>query len=51
MVAGGNSLEGLLWHFGSLGHAFTVESPAELREAAGAFGARLLAAADVAKGT
>ena len=27
VVAGGNSLEALLWHFGTLGHAFTVESP------------------------
>jgi predicted DNA-binding transcriptional regulator YafY len=51
VVAGGNSLEALLWHFGTLGHAFTVESPDELREAARAFGARVLAASDVAKGT
>ena len=35
VVAGGNSLEALAWHFGSLGHAFTIEAPAELREAAG----------------
>jgi len=45
VVAGGNSLEGLAWHFGSLGHAFTVEAPDELREATAAFGARLVAAA------
>jgi predicted DNA-binding transcriptional regulator YafY len=45
VVAGGNSLEGLAWHFGSLGHAFTVEAPEELREATAAFGARLVAAA------
>ena len=48
MVAGGNSLEALLWHFGTLGHAFTVESPDELRGAAAAFGARVAAAADFA---
>ena len=47
VVAGGNSLEALVWHFGNLGHAFTIESPAELREAAAAFGARVLAAADL----
>ena len=41
VVAGGNSLEALAWHFGSLGHAFTVEAPDELREATAAFGARL----------
>ncbi len=45
VVAGGNSLEALAWHFGSLGHAFTVEAPDELREATAAFGARLVAAA------
>jgi predicted DNA-binding transcriptional regulator YafY len=45
VVAGGNSLEALAWHFGSLGHAFTVEAPGELREATAAFGARLVAAA------
>jgi predicted DNA-binding transcriptional regulator YafY len=45
VVAGGNSLEALAWHFGSLGHAFTVEAPEELREATAAFGARLVAAA------
>jgi len=45
VVAGGNSLEGLAWHFGSLGHAFTVEAPEELRAATAAFGARLVAAA------
>ena len=45
VVAGGNSLEALAWHFGSLGHAFTVESPEELRAATAAFGARLVAAA------
>ena len=48
VVAGGNSLEALLWHFGTLGHAFTVESPDELRGAAAAFGARVAAAADFA---
>ena len=47
VVAGGNSLEALVWHFGNLGHAFTIESPEELREAAAAFGARVLAAADL----
>ena len=45
VVAGGNSLEALAWHFGSLGHAFTIEAPEELREATAAFGARLVAAA------
>jgi len=45
VVAGGNSLEAIAWHFGSLGHAFTVEAPEELREATAAFGARLVAAA------
>ena len=45
VVAGGNSLEAVAWHFGSLGHAFTVEAPKELREATAAFGARLVAAA------
>ena len=45
VVAGGNSLEALAWHFGSLGHAFSVEAPEELREATAAFGARLVAAA------
>ena len=45
VVAGGNSLEALAWHFGSLGHTFTVEAPEELREATAAFGARLVAAA------
>jgi predicted DNA-binding transcriptional regulator YafY len=45
VVAGGNSLEALAWHFGSLGHAFIVEAPEELREATAAFGARLVAAA------
>jgi predicted DNA-binding transcriptional regulator YafY len=44
VVAGANSLEALAWHFGTLGHAFTIESPAELREVAVAFGARLVAA-------
>ena len=47
VVAGGNSLEGLVWHFGNLGHPFTIESPEELRDAAAAFGARLVAAADL----
>ena len=46
MVAGGNSLEALVWHFGSLGHGFTVEAPDELREAAAAFGERLAAASE-----
>jgi len=50
VVAGGNSLEGLLWHFGVLGHPFTVESPAELREAAADFGARVAAAGRVTGG-
>jgi len=45
VVAGANSLEALAWHFGSLGHAFTVEAPEELRAATAAFGARLVAAA------
>jgi hypothetical protein len=48
-VAGGNSLESLLWHFGVLGHPFTVESPVELREAAADFGARVAAAGRVAE--
>ena len=47
VVAGGNSLEGMVWHFGNLGHPFTIESPDELRDAAAAFGARVLAAADL----
>jgi predicted DNA-binding transcriptional regulator YafY len=47
VVAGGNSLEALVWHFGNLGHPFTIESPDELRGAASAFGARVLAAADL----
>jgi len=47
VVAGGNSLEALVWHFGSLGHAFTVEAPDDLVEAAAEFGARLVAAAGV----
>ena len=51
VVAGGNSLEALLWHFGTLGHAFTVESPDELRTAAAAFGARVAAAGGLAGGT
>jgi predicted DNA-binding transcriptional regulator YafY len=51
VVAGGNSLEALVWHFGSLGHPFTVEAPEELREVAAVFGARVLAAADLAAGT
>ncbi len=51
VVAGGNSLEALLWHFGTLGHAFTVESPDELRMAAAAFGARVAAAGGLAGGT
>jgi predicted DNA-binding transcriptional regulator YafY len=45
VVAGGNSLEALAWHFGSLGHPFHIEAPVELREATAAFGARLVAAA------
>jgi hypothetical protein len=45
VVAGGNSLEALAWHFGSLGHPFSIEAPVELREATAAFGARLVAAA------
>jgi predicted DNA-binding transcriptional regulator YafY len=51
VVAGGNNLEAMLWHFGTLGHAFTVESPDELREAAAAFGSRVAAAAAVGQGT
>jgi predicted DNA-binding transcriptional regulator YafY len=51
VVAGGHSLEALAWHFGSLGHAFTIESPDELREAAAEFGTRVAAAAGVASGT
>jgi predicted DNA-binding transcriptional regulator YafY len=51
VVAGGNSLEALVWHFGSLGHAFTVEAPTELREAMAAFGARLVAGSGVEAGT
>jgi hypothetical protein len=51
VVAGGNGLDALLWHFGSLGHAFTVESPDELRMAAAAFGARVGAAAGLVGGT
>ena len=44
MVAGAASPEALLWHFGTLGHAFTIEGPEELREAAVVFGNRLLGA-------
>jgi len=44
VVAGGHSLDALLWHFGTLGHAFTIEGPEELRAAAEAFGSRVLGA-------
>ena len=44
VVAGANSLQALAWHFGTLGHPFTVEAPAELREVATNFGRRLVAA-------
>jgi predicted DNA-binding transcriptional regulator YafY len=44
VVAGAASPEALLWHFGTLGHAFTIEGPEELREAAAVFGNRLLGA-------
>ena len=44
VVAGADSLDALAWHFGTLGHRFTVESPPELKAAAAALGARLVAA-------
>jgi predicted DNA-binding transcriptional regulator YafY len=45
VVAGANSLEALAWHFGALGHPFTVEAPAELRAVVAGLGARLVASA------
>jgi predicted DNA-binding transcriptional regulator YafY len=44
VVAGARSPEALLWHFGTLGHAFTIDGPEELRAAAESFGGRLLGA-------
>ncbi|MEO6510605.1 MAG: WYL domain-containing protein [Nocardioides sp.] len=44
VVAGAHSPEALLWHFATLGHAFTIEGPEELRAAAEVFGRRVLGA-------
>lgn len=45
VLSGGNSLDEMALWLGLLGHAFTVEEPAELREHLAAMGARLTHAA------
>ncbi len=45
VLSGGNSLDEIALWLGLLGHAFTVEEPAELREHLAAIGARLTHAA------
>ena len=44
VVTGGDSLDALAWHLGTLGFPFTIESPAELKDAAAALAQRLLGA-------